>query len=118
MRITFTGGTLVAGIAALTMTVISARPANSEPKDDPIAGITQYEHEGSSDACVFTRVASAARGSRAGYFRFAVRTKAGLAVLLTLDGTIGEIRVPPPQNLVVKWQSHAGWGLNLSMCLL
>jgi hypothetical protein len=32
MRITFTGGRLVAGMAALTMTVISAGSANSEPK--------------------------------------------------------------------------------------
>jgi Domain of unknown function (DUF4440) len=45
MHITFAGRTLVAGIAALTMTVISARPANSELKDDPIAWITQYEHD-------------------------------------------------------------------------
>ena len=45
MRITFTGGTLVAGIAALTMTVISAGSANSEPKDDPIAWIIQYEND-------------------------------------------------------------------------
>ena len=45
MRITFTGGTLVAGIAALTMFVISAGPANSQPKDDPIAWITQYEND-------------------------------------------------------------------------
>jgi len=45
MRITFTGGTLVAGIAALALFVISAGPANSEPKDDPIAWITQYEND-------------------------------------------------------------------------
>ena len=45
MRITFTGGTLVAGIAALTMIVISARSANSESKDDPITWITQYEND-------------------------------------------------------------------------
>jgi nucleoid-associated protein YgaU len=45
MRITFTRGTLVAGIAALTMTVISSGSANSEPKDDPIAWITQYEND-------------------------------------------------------------------------
>src|ERR1700704_1337117 len=45
MRITFTGGTLVAGIVALAMFVISAGPANSEPKDDPIAWITQYEND-------------------------------------------------------------------------
>jgi hypothetical protein len=45
MRITFIGRTLIAGVAALAMTMISARPANSEPKDDPIAWITQYEHE-------------------------------------------------------------------------
>jgi len=45
MRITFIGGMLVAGIAALTMTAISAGPANSEPKDDPIAWITQYEND-------------------------------------------------------------------------
>jgi hypothetical protein len=42
MRITFTGGTLVAAIAALKMTVISAGSANSEPKDEPIAWIIQY----------------------------------------------------------------------------
>jgi hypothetical protein len=45
MRITFTGGTLVAGIAAQTMTVISAGSANSEPKDDPIAWTIQYEND-------------------------------------------------------------------------
>lgn len=45
MRTTFTGGTLIAGIAVLTMTVISAGPANSEPKEDPIAWITQYEND-------------------------------------------------------------------------
>ena len=45
MRIAFIGGMLVAGIAALTMTSISAGPANSEPKDDPIAWITQYEND-------------------------------------------------------------------------
>jgi hypothetical protein len=31
------------------------------------------------------------------------RTKAGFTVLPTLDGIIGEIRVPPPQNLPGKW---------------
>jgi hypothetical protein len=45
MHVTFTGRTLVAGIAALTSTVISARLANSEPKDDPIAWITQYDND-------------------------------------------------------------------------
>jgi hypothetical protein len=45
MRITFTGGTLVAGIAALTMTVIFGGSANSEPKDDPVAWIIQYEND-------------------------------------------------------------------------
>src|SRR5256884_7588404 len=35
----------MAGIAALTMTVICVGPANSEPKDDPIAWITQYEND-------------------------------------------------------------------------
>lgn len=37
------------GNAAVTMTVISAGPANSEPKDDPIPWITQYEHEAAAD---------------------------------------------------------------------
>jgi hypothetical protein len=45
MPITFSGGTLIAGIVALTMTVISAGPANSEPKDDPIPWIIQYEND-------------------------------------------------------------------------
>jgi Domain of unknown function (DUF4440) len=45
MRMTFTSGTLVLGIGALAMTAICAGPANSEPKDDPIAWITQYEHD-------------------------------------------------------------------------
>jgi|ERR1700733_2012484 len=44
MRITFTG-TWVAGIAALTMTVISAGSTSSEPKDDPVAWIIQYEND-------------------------------------------------------------------------
>jgi hypothetical protein len=34
-------------------------------------------------------------------------------------GVIGEIRVPPPENLLVKWRIHAGCGLNLStVCFL
>ena len=44
MRMTFTG-TLVAGIAALTMTVISPGSTSSEPKDDPVAWIIQYEND-------------------------------------------------------------------------
>ena len=45
MRIKFIGRALIAGVAALAMTMISATPANSEPKDDPIAWITQYEND-------------------------------------------------------------------------
>jgi len=45
MRIKFTGRALIAEVAALAMTMISAKPANSEPKDDPIAWITQYEND-------------------------------------------------------------------------
>jgi hypothetical protein len=45
MRITFLGGALIAGVVALPMTMISARPANPEPKDDPIAWIIQYEND-------------------------------------------------------------------------
>jgi hypothetical protein len=45
MRMTLRGWGLVAGIAALTMTVVRAGRANSEPQDDPIAWITQYEHD-------------------------------------------------------------------------
>jgi hypothetical protein len=45
MRITFIGRALIAGVTALAMTMICARPANSEPKDDPIAWITQYEND-------------------------------------------------------------------------
>jgi hypothetical protein len=45
MHTTFTGRKLVAGIAALTMTMISAGSANSEPKDDPVAWIIQYEND-------------------------------------------------------------------------
>src|SRR3979411_1713962 len=45
VRITFIGRALIAGVAALPMTMISARRANSEPKDDPIAWITQYEND-------------------------------------------------------------------------
>jgi hypothetical protein len=45
MRITLSGRGLVAGIVAMTITVISPRPANSEPQDDSIAWITQYEHD-------------------------------------------------------------------------
>jgi len=41
---TFIVRTLIAAVAALA-TVIVAGPANSEPKDDPIAWITQYEHD-------------------------------------------------------------------------
>ena len=45
MRIRFTCGTLIAGVTALAMTVISAGPANSAPKDDAIAWITRYESD-------------------------------------------------------------------------
>jgi hypothetical protein len=45
MPMKFTGGALIAGMVALTMTVISAGSANSEPKDDPIAWIIQYEND-------------------------------------------------------------------------
>jgi hypothetical protein len=34
-------------------------------------------------------------------------------------GIIGEISVPLPENFLVKWRSHAGYGLNLStVCFL
>jgi len=42
---TFIVRTLIAAVAALTMAVIVAGPANSESKDDPVAWITQYEHD-------------------------------------------------------------------------
>jgi hypothetical protein len=45
MPITFTGGTFIAGIMALTMTVISAGSAKPEPKDDPIGVVIQYEND-------------------------------------------------------------------------
>jgi hypothetical protein len=41
------------------------------------------------------------------------KTKAGFTVCQPVD------RVPPPQELLVKWRSQAGWGFNLStVCLL
>lgn len=45
MHLTFTGGTLLAGIAALTIAVISAGPVNSEPQDAAVSWVTQYEHD-------------------------------------------------------------------------
>jgi hypothetical protein len=45
MRMALRGWGLVAGIVVLTMTVVRAGRANSEPQDDPIACITQYEHD-------------------------------------------------------------------------
>ena len=44
MQLASIGRALIAGVAAPPMTTITAGSANSEPKDDPIAWIIQYEN--------------------------------------------------------------------------